>query len=1145
MSDSSAQQIQKLQARIAELEAALAQQTKSIEPQRPFLAPFKPKNLIESIIDTLTTEICVIDSTGIILYVNRAWCHFYQASGIKTPESGVRPFVGCNYLQFYDAIASIDTPSSRQICDIYCGIMAVMDGTLPHFKSEYRCESPTEQRWFFLVIMPFNDGSGRIMVNHENITELKQAELCAKQYEAIVNYSEDAIIAMDRQSQITHWNHAAEQIFGYTQAEIIGKPVDDLYPKPLPNETAAIQQVQEGISVDHFESIRRSKNGITFPVSVTLSPIKNSAGDCVGISEIIRNISHLKQQQLSLQKTEKDLLKTRRLLRSLIDAVPTGLAHWNKQHRCIVANQAYACYMGKTSPQQLIGRAYLEVVDSNAFMNDLPLIQRALAGEIVTTERLIKNPETHEPQSIMMRFFPLFEDEEIDGFYVQIEDVTSIANAREAAMAANLAKSSFLATISHEIRTPLNAIIGMTYLLQSTSLSTGQLSDIKTIEISSKNLLSLINDVLDISKIEAGELEMDFHHFSIREMLDDLHTLFAAMARDKLLDFYIDLPDENIPDVLQSDSHRVKQILINLLNNAIKFTLKGFIRLSVSVLESNAPNQICLRFSVEDSGIGIKPQVQKELFQPFTQADTSTTRRFGGTGLGLSIIKQLALMLKGEVGFKSKLDQGSTFWVDLPFLIADPQSSCNLVSSKTEPLQIVLWMTDEAEQTQIANLCRDLNWTVHIVDHSETSLDSIVQPLKQNNRLFCVILDDQQAMAESLKSQLIEQKTAFITLSETGDLSTEVIFNKVTQPLIQQGHDVEDVFNAAIIDFKHHQWLSGIHILVVDDSVINLDVIQRILVHEGAAVSICESGQRAVEILKTVPENSFDGILMDLQMPGMDGYDTTLYIRNTLGLIDVPIIALTGGATTTEQQKALAAGMDEFLAKPVEPSRLIQFLKKYIEFYRQTSLPLVQRSLPDSEKKQPDWPEIAEIDRDDVYARLGGDMDLFKKSLRQFIQEFANISLQEAEQNNTEQGLTLAKRFHKLAGNSGLLGARSIQQISQRIEHQLKNGTDPTIDFRQLTERLERLVESGQDFIESSSPEPASSQVTLTQARLEQLRKQLRANKISSLKIYQDISAGLRQHLSEDDYHQLNEAINRLDFRSALAWLDHLDLAEH
>ncbi len=1128
-------QAEQLQIQSQDLKDQLVQKSsieKNIQIERDF---------IESIIDSLSTEICVIDSQGMILYVNQAWCHFYQANDIQAPSNHKRPFVGHNYLQFYQSIASLDTPTSRQIQDIYCGIMAVMDGTLPRFKTEYRCDSPQEQRWFILVIVPFNDGSGRIVINHENITELKKAELFAKQYEAIVNSSEDAIIAMDLKHCITHWNPGASRLFGYSEAEMIGHSIERLYPRSLPEDETAIARVQQGISVDHFESIRKNKKGEVFPVSVTLSPIKTSDGDCIGISKIVRDITRLRQQQEYLQQTEQDLLHTRQMLRSLIDAIPAALAHWDKKQRCVVANLAYAHFLGKSSSKDLIGRLYLELVGSETFVQDLPLIERVLTGESIRTERLIQNPQTQESQSVMMRFLPHYQGQKVEGFYIQIEDITPIAQAREAAQMANLAKSSFLSTMSHEIRTPLNAIIGTTYLLQSTPLSAEQLTDIKTIEISSKNLLSLINDVLDISKIEAGELEIDFHNFSIRELVQDLHTLFAPMAREKSLNLQVNPLDEQIPDILHSDSHRVKQILINLLNNAIKFTLTGFIRLDVQALRSDtASGQIWLRLSVEDSGIGIQPEIQNQLFRPFVQADTSTARRFGGTGLGLSIIKQLALMLDGEVGFKSQINQGSIFWVDLPFLIANRNSSHNSIGSKVNKLQLALLTESQSEQPLIS-LCQEFNWEVNVYDSTEPLQEQLQALSEQNNLLFCVLLDSQHDQATALQTQLREQKQPAVMLSAA--CNNEQLFNAISQALIECGYTPTDVIQAAVTDFKHHQWLNGVHILAVDDSVMNLEVIRRILVNEGAQVTVCTGGQQAINLLRNSTE-SFDSILMDLQMPGMDGYDTTLSIRNVLGLIDIPIIALTGGATTTEQQKALAAGMDDFLTKPVEPARLICFLKQHIELNRGTPLPIIRRSEPVGEKKSKDWPVIEGIDGNDVFARMGGDKHLFKKSLTQFIHEFGELNLPETVLTDPDLRLESAKRFHKMAGNSGLLGARQIQRLSQLIEQQLKNEADPSDDFRQLATQLQVLIASAQCFIDETDalPQPASGETILDSAKLEQLRKQLRANKISSLKIYQDIASGLRQQLSEEDYRQLDESINHLDFPSALARLESLNL---
>jgi len=396
----------------------------------------------------------------------------------------------------------------------------------------------------------------------------------------------------------------------------------------------------------------------------------------------------------------------------------------------------------------------------------------------------------------------------------------SLRRATDEATSANGAKSLFLANMSHEIRTPMNAVIGLTYLLGKTSLNAEQLEFVAQISRASKLLLAVITDVLDLSKIEAGELLIADTLFSPRRLLHELGDVMTAQAKTRGIDLQIDLADD-LPAAVSGDAARLNQILVNLISNAIKFTERGFVRLSSRQIPISA-TAVKLCFAVQDTGIGIDSAAQAQLFRPFVQADESITRRYGGTGLGLSIIKSLTSLMGGTVDFTSSPGVGSEFRVELEFRVAMP-----------EPL--------------------------------------------------CAAAPAPQPMA---------------------------------------GQD-----------------LHGIGVLLVDDSDINLEVTRRILERFGAEVRLAANGLEALDSLKAEPD-AFDVVLMDVQMPILDGYEATRRIRSELRLTDLPVIALTAGAMSSERGRAVRAGMDDFIIKPFDVHTLVSSVMRHARTRRLPGAPL-------------------------------------------------------------------------------------------------------------------------------------------------------------------------------------------------------------
>jgi PAS domain S-box-containing protein len=596
----------------------------------------------------------------------------------------------------------------------------------------------------------------------------------------------------------------------------------------------------------------------------------------------------------------------------------------------------------------------------------------------------------------------------------QKEVEKSLRHAIQKATQADRAKSQFLANMSHEIRTPMNAVIGLTYLLGHTKLNPEQETFLEKIRLASESLLILINDVLDLSKIEAKEMTLERAPVNLRRLLRDLSAVMELQAHTKGLQLNSELPAD-LPEVVLGDSTRLQQILTNLLSNAIKFTADGAVTLRVQVV-SSASNIYHLRFAVIDTGIGIKESAQAKLFEPFVQEDTSTTRKFGGTGLGLSIVKHLVALMGGELGLASQPGVGSEFWFTLDLEEATANASQKLQTS--------------------------------------------------------------QAVA-----------------SASG--------------------------------------LNDIRILVVDDNAINLEVAKRILQLQGAVVSLASDGQKAVDMLMEQP-NAYDAVLMDIQMPEMDGLTATRFIRQQLGLTRLPIIALSAGAMLEEQREAAAAGMNDFVSKPFDVKRLVTCIRGLLADVPSSEEAHFTPAVADSH-----WPKIDGVNTQDAFDRTSGNWSLYIGLMAQLFREH----LSEAEDGDSvganETLQSLSQRLHKLKGAAGTLGLNEVYRLAAVAESSCMAGDQHSAEATavRVQEALKRVYVSALPHLTKHAqamdvtPDAPSSPLNLQD--LEALRGLLQRQSIDALEKFEALQAQIRPLLEAAEFKQLQNYMQELQFAKA------------
>ena len=516
----------------------------------------------------------------------------------------------------------------------------------------------------------------------------------------------------------------------------------------------------------------------------------------------------------------------------------------------------------------------------------------------------------------------------------------------EEAEAANRAKADFLANMSHEIRTPMNGILGLAYLLDQRHLDREAADLVHKIRNAGRSLQAIINDILDFSKIEAGRLELEHTPFRLADLIDNLAGIMAANAGSKELELVLAPPPE-IGGQLVGDALRLEQVLINLTGNAIKFTERGVIRVAITE-QARERQRVTLRFAVSDTGIGIAPEQQANIFAAFSQADVSTTRRFGGTGLGLTICRHLVEKMGGRIGVDSTPGLGSEFWFTIPF---EWEQQPNYAPPELALLDVLIADDSEIARENLALTARSVGWSPVKAESGAAALQLVdARRAKQGN--FDVLLVDWKmpgmdglSMAGALRQAyrheappILLMVTAFSRdelLHQPGidqvdgvlskPVTSSTLYNSVAAALERRGRGV--VSGVPELAAGDGPRLSGLRILVVDDSDINREVAQRILQAEQAQIQLANDGHTALDWLTTHP-GAVDIVLMDVQMPQMDGYQATRRLRALPSCATLPVVALTAGAFKAQQDAAREAGMDAFVAKPFNVDELIATIQR-------------------------------------------------------------------------------------------------------------------------------------------------------------------------------------------------------------------------
>ena len=649
----------------------------------------------------------------------------------------------------------------------------------------------------------------------------------------------------------------------------------------------------------------------------------------------------------------------------------------------------------------------------------------------------------------------------------EIQKLKEAEEAKSQAEAATKIKDEFLANMSHEIRTPMNAIIGLSHLCMQTVMSLKQQDYLQKIHGSAKSLLGILNDILDISKIEAGKMEIEHTTFDLEEVMGNLATIVGSRSQEKKIEFLMQT-DHDVPNLLVGDPLRLSQVLINLAGNAVKFTERGEVMVRVELARETA-DEVILRFSVKDTGIGMTQREIDKLFRPFTQADSSITRKFGGTGLGLTISKRFVEMMGGRIWVESTPGVGSTF-----IFVARLQKTEKKPTYSQSALNDlrglrVLAVDDSKNSLQILKgYLESFSLDVTVAGNGQDALKLVNRANEEGNPFGLVIVDwkmpgmDGMEFARKLREITFvsfRPKVLLIFTSSADEmlqkLDPRVVDGILAKPLQQSKllEAVSKVSGRSVLSSGKYKIISaqlnpelisqirGSRMLLVEDNEINRQVAQELLEGFGIDVTIAENGEDAIAMLQ---EAQFDGVLMDMQMPVMDGVTATRLIRENPNFSKLPIIALTANVMVSQQNEFLDAGITDHIAKPIDPDRLVATLAKWVRpAWPTRSTPINQAVQYSAPEQLPDFPgvNVAESVR-----RIGGNVSLYLSLLDKFRDNQRNFAASFREALASDDRVTAERLAHTLRGIAGTLGAEALQESAGILENFIKKNEPGEVD---------------------------------------------------------------------------------------------------
>jgi PAS domain S-box-containing protein len=933
--------------------------------------------------------------------------------------------------------------------------------------------------------------------------------------------------------------------------------------KKIADKTAELYQGAIDGKYDNYDSTypyKRPVDGKIVWIHAAGKIIRDDDGKAKYMYGAYQDITQIKEMMMEIEKNAK-------LTRGILDGTMQLIALLNPDGSLLDVNKA-ALNMTEESREDIIGRKFWDC----PWWYDNPEAQEKLKEGIKKSAKgeffQFMTTNIDKEKNIHYIDFAISTVKNDKGEVIYLvpsghdvselkETEEQLAAAKDQADEANKAKGDFLANMSHEIRTPMNAIIGMNHLLQKTELDEKQINYVTKVDRAAHNLLGIINDILDFSKIEAGKLDIENIDFELDDVLEHLATLTSSKAQEKGLELIFDIGID-VPYKLVGDPLRIGQILLNFVSNAIKFTEKGEIVISAKI-NNITENDVDISFSVRDTGIGLTKEQQEKLFQSFSQADASTTRKFGGTGLGLAISKKLVNMMDGDVGLESEFGKGSNFYFNAIFDIhGQIKKQYNLLAEDLLGTRVLIVDDNESAREVLQSYVKDFKFDVTAASSGDEAINMI--KASKDKPYDLVLMDWKMPGMNGIDTaKLIKSNPQMAKIPQiimVTNYGREEIMKQaegigldgfLIKPIGQSllFDTIMNVFGKSIVsktrlkknkndDYSHLLDMSDKRILLVEDNEINQEVAVGLLEEVGLLIDVVNNGKEAVEIIKEKGEEFYNAVLMDLQMPEMDGYEATTHIRKELKFDNLIVIAMSADAMVGVKERCIEAGMNDYLTKPIDPELLFSLLTKWLDLKDgelntpNPSKPVMNENLAN----------IKGFDTVNGLARVGGNQQIYINILKKFCKNNVNSAI-EIKDAIDKKEIKLADRIaHTVKGVAGNIGADDLYKSASSLNDILKLGLskDSAAILKDFTSKLASAIKNINNsgiLLEEKSKNKVKVDVKASAELLNKLAELLEDNDSDANECLEKLMA-----ISEyDELNEISQMVSDYDFDEALELL--------